>query len=76
MNEKEFDELLSFPMPDGNYAVVVGTIDDIIEQSRIDDENAAQQNVQLTALRRVLVLSACIHIASGILWLLSAFGGN
>ena len=76
MKEKEFDELISFPMPDGHYAVVVGTIDDIIEQSRIDDENAAQQSVQLTALRRVLVLSACIHIASGILWLLSVFGGN
>ena len=41
-----------------------------------EEENAAQQSVQLTALRRLLWLSTCVHIISVIVLLYSAFGGN
>jgi len=37
---------------------------------------AAQQSVQLIAYRRLLWVSTCVHIISGIVLLYSAFGGN
>jgi hypothetical protein len=46
------------------------------KQAMSVEYKAAQQSVQLTALRFWLWVSICVHIISGIVLLYSAFGGN
>ena len=40
------------------------------------DKEASQQSVHLTALRRWLWVSICVHVVTGFVLLYSAFGGR
>lgn len=45
-------------------------------RNNILENEAAQQSMHLTALRRWLLVSVCVHIVTGLVLLFSVFGGR